>query len=102
MVAYRYARPQHRSHPEFAAPRQKVFDALTRADQVPRWFQPKQMSLVSYEADLRVGGSFRYIFQRPSGTRLEMGGVYRELAAPHRWVYTEKYSFSPLTLLVTN
>jgi uncharacterized protein YndB with AHSA1/START domain len=86
----------------FAAPRQMDFDALTQADQVPRWFQPKQMSLTAYEADLKVGGSFRYVFQRPSGTRLEMSGVYQEVDPPHRWAYTEKYSFSPLTLLVTN
>jgi hypothetical protein len=42
----------------FAAARQKVFDALTKPDQVPRWFQPKQMALVIYEADLRTGGPF--------------------------------------------
>ncbi len=85
----------------FAAPRQKVFDALTNPDQVPRWFQPQQMSLVTYEADLRVGGTFRYVFQRPSGTKIEMRGVYKEVDRPHRWVHTETYHFSPLTLLVT-
>ncbi len=86
----------------FAAPRRKVFDALTRVDLVPCWFQPRQMSLAAYEADLKVGGSYRYVFQRASGTRLEMSGVYQELDPPYRWAYTEKYSFSPLTLLVTN
>ena len=85
----------------FAAPRQKVFEALTKPDQVPRWFQPKQMSLVTYEADLRAGGTFRYVFQRPSGTKMEMHGVYREIDPPHRWVHTETYDFSPLSLLVT-
>ncbi len=75
----------------FAAPRQKVFDALTKPDQVLRWFQPKQMSLVTYESDLRVGGTFRYVFQRPSGTRIEMRGVYEEVDAPHRWAHTETY-----------
>lgn len=85
----------------FAAPRQKVFDALTEADQVPRWFQPKQMSLVTYEADLRAGATFRYVFQRPSGTKIEMRGVYEEVDRPHRLVHTETYDFSPLALLVT-
>jgi uncharacterized protein YndB with AHSA1/START domain len=85
----------------FAAPRQKVFDALTKPDRVLLWFQPKQMSLVTCEADLRAGGTFRYVFQRPSGTRIEMRGVYEEVDPPHRWVHTETYDFSPLTLLVT-
>jgi uncharacterized protein YndB with AHSA1/START domain len=85
----------------FAAPRQRVFDALTKPDQVPRWFQPKQMSLVTYEADLKAGGAFRYIFKRPSGAKIEMSGVYQEVDPPYHWVYTETYDFSPLTLLVT-
>src|SRR6266436_8074997 len=85
----------------FAAPRQNVFDALTKPDRVPRWFQPKQMSLVTYEADFRTGGTFRYVFQRPSGTKIEMRGVYKKVDPPHRWVHTETYDFSPLTLSVT-
>jgi uncharacterized protein YndB with AHSA1/START domain len=59
------------------------------------------MSLVTFEAELRAGGAFRYVFQRPSGARLEMRGVYEEVDPPHRWVHTETYDFSPLTLLVT-
>jgi uncharacterized protein YndB with AHSA1/START domain len=85
----------------FNAPRQKVFDALTEPEQIPRWFAPKQMSLVSYESDLKDGGSFRYVFQRPSGKKIEMRGEYREVDPPHRWVHTEGYDFSPITLLVT-
>jgi uncharacterized protein YndB with AHSA1/START domain len=85
----------------FATGRQKVFDALTKQDQVPRWFQPTQMSLVTYKGDLRGGGTFRYVFQRPSGTKMEMRGVYRNVDPPHRWVHTETYDFSPLELLVT-
>jgi len=85
----------------FAAPRQKVFDALTKPDQVLHWFQPKQMSLAGYEADLRVGGTYRYIFQRPNGRKLEMRGVYQEVDPPHRLIRTETYDFSPLALTVT-
>jgi uncharacterized protein YndB with AHSA1/START domain len=85
----------------FAAPRQQVFDALTKTDQVPRWFQPKEMSLVTYEADVRAGGMFRYRFERPGGKKMEMRGVYQEVDPPRRWVYTETYDFSPLALLVT-
>jgi uncharacterized protein YndB with AHSA1/START domain len=85
----------------FASSRQKLFEALTESDQAPRWFQPKQMALVTYEVDFRLAGQFRYVFQRPSGAVMEMRGVYQEVDAPHRWVHTETYSFSPLTLLVT-
>ena len=85
----------------FAAPRPQVFDAMTRPDQVLQWFRPDQMTLVSYEADFRVGGTSRYVFQRPSGKKPEMRHVYREVDAPKRWVYTESYDFSPLQIEVT-
>ena len=45
------------------------------------------------EADLRPGGSFRYVFQRPSGKKLELRGAYKEIDSPNRWVYTETYDF---------
>ena len=86
---------------QFAAPRQKVFDALTQAKHLVRWMQPSNMSLVECEVDLRVGGSFRYVFARPGGRRLEVRGAYRKVDAPHGFAYTESYDFSPLQIQVT-
>jgi len=85
----------------FAAPRQTVFDALTRREQLARWFQPVQMTLVTYEPDLRPGGTTRYVFRRPSGKTLEMHHVYQEVEPPRRWTHTETYDFSQLRLSVT-
>ena len=59
------------------------------------------MSLVNYQADLKAGGTFRYVFQRPSGKRIELRGAYKEFDPPYRWVHTETYDFPPITLLVT-
>ena len=85
----------------FAAPRQKVFQALTGQDQIPRWFQPSRMSLASYEVDFKPGGAARYVFQRPNGRRMEMRHLYKEANPPKRWDYTESYDFSPLVVEVT-
>ena len=85
----------------FAAPRQKVFDAMTKPDEVPRWFESPRMTLEKYEADVKAAGAFRYVFRRPSGAKLEMRGVFEQVDAPRRWVHTETYDFSPLRLLVT-
>jgi uncharacterized protein YndB with AHSA1/START domain len=85
----------------FAAPIRKVFDALTRQDQLPRWFQAARMSLASYQADVRPGGTSRFVFQRLSGKTIEMRHTYREVDAPRRWVHVESYDFSPLQLTVT-
>jgi uncharacterized protein YndB with AHSA1/START domain len=85
----------------FAAPRQRVFDAMTKADEVPRWFETARMTLEKYEAEVKPGGSFRYVFRRPSGAKLEMSGMFEQVDAPRRWAHTEVYDFSPLRLLVT-
>ena len=85
----------------FAAPRQAVFDALTQPNQIVQWMKPTHMSLVTCEVDLRAGGSLRYVFQRPGGTKIEVRGIYETVDPPRQFRYTETYDFSPLKVLVT-
>jgi len=85
----------------FAAPRQTVFDALTQANHLVHWMKPANMSLVTCEVDLRAGGSFRYVFQRPRGAKIEVRGAYEKVDPPRHFVYRETYDFSPLKVLVT-
>jgi uncharacterized protein YndB with AHSA1/START domain len=41
--------------------------------------------------DLRVGGSYRWVWRNADGRELAMGGVYLEIVAPERIVSTEKF-----------
>jgi len=68
----------------FDAPRTLVFDAHTRPELVRRWLLgPPGWSMPVCEIDLRVGGTFRYVWQHDrDGTKMGMGGVYREIKAP--------------------
>jgi uncharacterized protein YndB with AHSA1/START domain len=77
----------------FNAPRRLVFDALTKPDLVRRWLLgPPGWSMPVCEIDLRVGGTYRYVWRRDSdGTEMGMGGVYREIVVPERLVSTEKF-----------
>jgi uncharacterized protein YndB with AHSA1/START domain len=77
----------------FNAPRKLVFDAFTKPDLVKRWLLgPPGWSMPVCEIDLRVGGKYRYLWQRDSdGTKMGMGGVYREIVGPERIVATEKF-----------
>jgi uncharacterized protein YndB with AHSA1/START domain len=44
------------------------------------------------EIDLKVGGTYRYVWQRDSdGSEMGVGGVYREIVVPERVVATEKF-----------
>jgi uncharacterized protein YndB with AHSA1/START domain len=77
---------------EFDAPRSLVFDALTRPELLKRWFGVFDgWSLEVCEVDLKVGGSFRYLWRGPDGSAMGMRGVYREIVAPERIVSTESF-----------
>lgn len=79
----------------FKAPRPLVFDAMTKPELVRRWlgvFGDYVMAIC--EIDLRVGGKYRYVWTGPDNFRLGLNGVYREIVAPERLVYTESFEES--------
>ncbi len=53
----------------FNAPAQLVFEAWTQAEHMRRWWVPKSMgmTLLACEIDARNGGTYRFVFQNPSG-----------------------------------
>jgi uncharacterized protein YndB with AHSA1/START domain len=76
----------------FNAPRHLVWDAFTRPELVKRWLLgPDGWSMPVCEIDLRVGGSYRYVWRHTDGREMGMGGVYREIEIPERVVATEKF-----------
>lgn len=76
----------------FDAPRRKVWDALTRPEQLRQWLGVfGGWSLALCEVDLKVGGRYRFVWRGPGGKEMGMGGVYREIAAPERFVATERF-----------
>jgi uncharacterized protein YndB with AHSA1/START domain len=79
----------------FAAPRRLVFDAFTKPELVKRWLVgPEGWSMPVCEIDLRVGGSYRYVWRHVNGNEMGMGGVFREIVPPERIVSTEKFDQS--------
>jgi uncharacterized protein YndB with AHSA1/START domain len=79
----------------FDAPRQLVWDALTKPELIKRWlgvFGDTTMAVC--EVDLRVGGKYRYVWRRPNGWEMGMGGVFREIKKPERIVATEAFDQS--------
>ncbi|HEY9227238.1 MAG TPA: SRPBCC domain-containing protein, partial [Gemmatimonadaceae bacterium] len=74
----------------FNGPPHIVFDAWTRADFVRRWFAPKSLgvTMASCEADVRVGGTYRYVLDTTANGRCAFSGEYQEITPPSRLVYT--------------
>jgi uncharacterized protein YndB with AHSA1/START domain len=76
----------------FAAPRNLVFDAWTKPDLVRRWLLgPPGWTMPVCEIDLRIGGAYRFEWLGQDGTRMGMGGVYREIVIPERIVNTQLF-----------
>jgi len=76
----------------FDAPRELVFQAWTEAEHLLRWWAPKTWTTTSCNVDLRPGGSFRYCMRAPDGTQVCGLGIYREIVAPERLVYTDMFA----------
>ncbi len=81
----------------FNAPRALVFEALTTPEHVTKWFGcgGGAEKLAVCEIDLRVGGAYRYLIRKPGGQEHPFTGVYREIVAPSRLVYTQVYDVAP-------
>ena len=80
----------------FDAPRELVFDAMTRPEHVRRWWGQlgDGYSVPVCEIDLRVGGTWRFVNRHPGG-EATFYGEYREIARPGRLVFTEIFADYP-------
>ncbi|HUJ39690.1 MAG TPA: SRPBCC family protein [Candidatus Acidoferrales bacterium] len=78
---------------EFNAPRKMVFETLTKPEYVKRWLLgPEGWTMPICEIDLRVGGTYRYVWRHTAkGTEMGLHGVFREIAPPERLVHTEQF-----------
>lgn len=70
------------------APRQRVFDAWTKAEELKAWHAPGPLTVSLAEIDLRPGGAYRIHMRDPDGTEHRVSGVYREVDPPRKVVYT--------------
>lgn len=74
---------------EFNAPAALVFEAITKAHLIKRWYGASG-SIDACESDPRVGGSWRFAFT-VNGKSMAKYGVYNEFDPPRRFVRTERF-----------
>ena len=76
----------------FEAPRDLVFEALTKPDLVRQWLLgPPGWTMPVCQIDLRVGGAYRYVWKNEDGREMGMGGRYTEIVPNERIVHTERF-----------
>jgi uncharacterized protein YndB with AHSA1/START domain len=80
----------------FGAPRQLVFDAMTKPEHVREWWGRlgDGYSVPVCEIDFRVGGAWRFVNRHPHG-EAAFHGEYLDIAPPGRVVFTEIFEEFP-------
>lgn len=76
------------------APARIVFEAWTRAELFQRWWVPKSagLRLLSCDMDVRVGGTYRLVFDAEPEP-IAFHGSYLEVTAPTRLSWTNEEVF---------
>jgi uncharacterized protein YndB with AHSA1/START domain len=76
----------------FNSPARIVFEAWTKPELLKRWWAPKSigMSLLSCEADVRVGGTYRFVFGHGASEPMAFYGRYLEVTPHSRLVWTNE------------
>jgi uncharacterized protein YndB with AHSA1/START domain len=77
------------------APPARVYAAWTRPELMARWWGPDGGPVLSTEADPRVGGRFRVVFQTLDGETHDCRGEYQEVEAERKLVFTWEWVTLP-------
>jgi uncharacterized protein YndB with AHSA1/START domain len=76
----------------FAAPRERVFAALSSCDALRQWWAPRPWTVGECRMDFRVGGEWLYCMQGPDGEQAWGKQVYEEISAPERIVAVDSFA----------
>ena len=76
----------------FNSPARIVFDAWTKPELLKLWWAPKSIGipLLSCEADVRVGGTYRFVFGHDGSETVAFFGKYIEVNPHSRLVWTNE------------
>jgi uncharacterized protein YndB with AHSA1/START domain len=90
----------------FKAPPAKVFAAWTDPEKMKGWMGPGETKTIRAENDPRPGGRYLIMMQSPDGSPHDVGGVYREVVANEKLVFTWAWKSTPereslVTILLT-
>jgi uncharacterized protein YndB with AHSA1/START domain len=80
---------------EFDAPIELVFDVMTKPEHVRKTFAPYGEEVKVCSIDLRVGGSYHFVFVTDEGKEMSFRGTFLEIERPTRTVQTWLYDGWP-------
>ena len=75
----------------YGVPREKMFQAWSDPSLLARWWAPPGLTLPVCEVDFRTGGTFRTVMRTADGTDHAGTGVFLEVVAPERIIFTDAF-----------
>ena len=88
----------------FDATRELVWETMSKPELLKRWWTPKLfgISFISCEADIRTGGTYRFVFSHAASERpMAFFGRYIEVTPHSRIVWTNEESADGAVSTVT-
>lgn len=79
----------------FDAPRDVVFRAATDPQLIAKWWGPRQYETIIDHADVRSGGSWRFLHRDTEGNEHGFKGIFHAVVAPEQVVQTFEYEGAP-------
>ena len=73
----------------------KVFAAWTDPEKMKLWMGPGGYKIPEADADAHVGGRYRIVMLSPEGKKPAVGGIYREVIATEKLVFTWTWDPAP-------
>src|SRR5215216_3908549 len=80
---------------EFDAPRELVFQALSKPEHLSHWWGQQGSTLAGGEMDFRPGGVWRIVERDANGQEWGFHGEVREIVPPERIVQTFEFEGMP-------
>ena len=80
---------------DFGAPPPRVWRAMTEPAHMVQWLGTAEFPMTTCEMDVRVGGSYRWVFATEDGSGMGVSGSFHEVAPHTRLVSIEQFDAFP-------
>ncbi len=79
----------------FKSPRERVYGAWTKPEEIKQWFGPEGCRIQSVNVEYREGGKYHVEVDSERMGKAELHGVIREIKEPSHLVYTWNWTGNP-------
>lgn len=76
----------------YDASRERVWEMWTHAEEMQKWWGPKDFPHPSCKLDVRIGGTSHICMKTPDGQEIWSGGEYKEIVPNERLIMSDYFT----------